>query len=108
QRFTIAFVALPGLGGRTTRLTFAYMLIVGLISVFVSDAATIAMTIPIGMAIVRHTRPQGERKQFAAFMTLATLYAAVAGGTATIIGVPQDRKSTRLNSSHTVIYYAVF
>lgn len=90
HRFTIAFLALPGLGGRTTRLTFAYMLIVGLISVFVSDAATIAMTIPIGMAIVRHTRLQGERKQFAAFMTLATLYAAIAGGTATIIGVPHN------------------
>jgi sodium-dependent dicarboxylate transporter 2/3/5 len=56
----------------------------------VSDAATIAMTIPIGMSIVRHTRPQGERKQFAAFMTLATLYAAIAGGTATIIGVPHN------------------
>jgi solute carrier family 13 (sodium-dependent dicarboxylate transporter), member 2/3/5 len=90
HRFTIAFLALPGLGGKTTRLTFAYMLIVGLISVFVSDAATIAMTIPIGMAIVRHTMPQGERKQFAAFMTLATLYAAIAGGTATIIGVPHN------------------
>ena len=90
HRFTIAFLALPGLGGKTTRLTFAYMLIVGLISVFVSDAATIAMTIPIGMSIVRHTRPQGERKQFAAFMTLATLYAAIAGGTATIIGVPHN------------------
>src|SRR5262245_65969898 len=80
HRFTIAFLALPGLGGKTTRLTFAYMLIVGLISVFVSDAATIAMTIPIGMSIVRHTRPDGERKQFAAFMHLATLYAAIAGG----------------------------
>jgi hypothetical protein len=34
HRFTIAFLALPGLGGKTTRLTFAYMLIVGLISVF--------------------------------------------------------------------------
>jgi solute carrier family 13 (sodium-dependent dicarboxylate transporter), member 2/3/5 len=90
HRFTIAFLALPGLGGKTTRLTFAYMLIVGLISVFVSDAATIAMTLPIGMAIVRHTRPQGERKRFAAFMTLATLYAAVAGGTATVIGVPHN------------------
>src|SRR2546421_5224569 len=48
HRFAIGFLALPGIGGRTTRLTFAYMLIVGVISVFVSDAATIAMTIPIG------------------------------------------------------------
>jgi sodium-dependent dicarboxylate transporter 2/3/5 len=90
RRFTIAFLALPGIGGKTTRLTFAYMLIVGVISVFVSDAATIAMTIPIGMSIVRHTVRGGERKRFAAFMTLATLYAAVAGGTATIIGVPHN------------------
>ena len=90
HRFAIGFLALPGIGGRTTRLTFAYMLIVGLISVFVSDAATIAMTIPIGMSIVRHATPGGERKRFAAFMTLATLYAAVAGGTATVIGVPHN------------------
>jgi sodium-dependent dicarboxylate transporter 2/3/5 len=90
QRFAIGFLALPGIGGRTTRLTFAYMLIVGLISVFVSDAATIAMTIPIGMSLVRHSIPGGDRKRFAAFMTLATLYAAIAGGTATVIGVPHN------------------
>jgi sodium-dependent dicarboxylate transporter 2/3/5 len=90
QRFAIGFLALPGIGGRTTRLTFAYMLIVGIISVFVSDAAAIAMTIPIGMSLVRHATAGGERKRFAAFMTLATLYAAIAGGTATIIGVPHN------------------
>jgi sodium-dependent dicarboxylate transporter 2/3/5 len=90
QRFAIGFLALPGIGGRTTRLTFAYMLIVGLISVFVSDAATIAMTIPIGMSLVRHSIPDGDRKRFAGFMTLATLYAAIAGGTATVIGVPHN------------------
>jgi len=90
QRFAIGFLALPGVGGRTTRLTFAYMLIVGIISVFVSDAAAIAMTIPIGMSLVRHATAGGERKRFAAFMTLATLYAAIAGGTATIIGVPHN------------------
>ncbi len=102
HRFALAFLALPGIGGKTYRLTFAYMLIVGLISVFVSDAATIAMTIPIGMSLVRHVRAMagpstslgagapGEKSNFATFMTLGTFYAAIAGGTATIMGVPHN------------------
>jgi solute carrier family 13 (sodium-dependent dicarboxylate transporter), member 2/3/5 len=57
HRIAIGFLALPGIGGKTTRLTFAYMLIVSLVSVFVSDAATIAMMIPIGMSLVRHASP---------------------------------------------------
>jgi sodium-dependent dicarboxylate transporter 2/3/5 len=96
HRIAVGFLALPGIGGKTNRLTFAYMLIVGLISVFVSDAATIAMMIPIGMSLVRHARPSvgagpgGATKNFAAFMTLGTLYAAIAGGTASMIGVPHN------------------
>jgi solute carrier family 13 (sodium-dependent dicarboxylate transporter), member 2/3/5 len=107
HRIAVGFLAVPGISGNAYRLTFGYMLIVGLISVFVSDAATIAMTIPIGMSLVRHAtgiRDQGsgirelpesripdpESRNFATFMTLGTLYAAIAGGTATIIGVPHN------------------
>jgi len=98
HRIAIGFLALPGIGGKTTRLTFAYMLIVSLVSVFVSDAATIAMMIPIGMSLVRHAspstslgaRPGSVTPKFAAFMTLGTLYAAIAGGTASMIGVPHN------------------
>jgi sodium-dependent dicarboxylate transporter 2/3/5 len=71
------------------------MLTVGLISMFVSDAATIAMTIPIGMSLVRHVRgitgsTAGSLTGFAAFMTLGTFYASIAGGTATVMGVPHN------------------
>ena len=104
QRFALAILALRGIGGKTYRLMFAYMLIVGLISMFVSDAATIAMTIPIGMSLVRHTRTMagtsrtaaGEKTDFAAFVTLGTFYASVAGGTATIMGVPHNAISVAL------------
>jgi sodium-dependent dicarboxylate transporter 2/3/5 len=102
-RFALNFLALRGIGGRMMRLTFIYMLIVGLISTFISDAATVAMTIPIGMSVVRHTwtmtgsapggtpsTPLGARTNFASFITLGTLYASVAGGAATIIGVPHN------------------
>jgi solute carrier family 13 (sodium-dependent dicarboxylate transporter), member 2/3/5 len=94
-RFAIAFLALRGIGGRMHWLTFIYMLIVGAISMFVSDAATVAMTIPIGMSVVRHTwtmsgtAPAGTTN-FATFITLGTFYASVAGGTATIMGVPHN------------------
>ena len=94
QRFAIAFLAMRGIGGKTHRLMFAYMLVVGVISMFVSDAATVAMTIPIGMSLVWHVGTlagaQQGRTNFAAFITLGTFYAAVAGGTATIMGVPHN------------------
>ena len=95
HRVALAFLSLPGIGGKTRRLTFAYMLVTGLISMFVSDAATIAMMIPIGMSMVQHIRTivgavPGGRTNFGTFMTLGTFYAAVAGGTATVVGVPHN------------------
>jgi sodium-dependent dicarboxylate transporter 2/3/5 len=94
-RFAIGFLALRGVGGRMHRLTFIYMMMVGALSMFVSDAATVAMTIPIGMSVVRHAwtmagRAPSGRSNFAAFVTLGTFYASVAGGTATIMGVPHN------------------
>ena len=95
ERFALGFLALPGVGSRTYRLTFAYMLMVGIVSMFVSDAATVAMMIPIGMSVVRHVRvmtgaPPDRKTNLGVFITLGTLYAAVAGGTATMMGVPHN------------------
>lgn len=100
HRFAIGFLALRGIGGKTHRLMFAYMFIVGAISMFVSDAATVAMTIPIGMSLVRHAKTlvgaAAERTNFGAFVTLGTFYASVAGGTATIMGVPHNAISVSM------------
>jgi sodium-dependent dicarboxylate transporter 2/3/5 len=96
RRFALSFLVLPGIGRRTSRLTFAYMAATGLISMFVSDAATIAMMMPLGMSLVRHLRAigglttTGTRTNFAAFITLGTFYAAVAGGTGTMVGIPHN------------------
>jgi sodium-dependent dicarboxylate transporter 2/3/5 len=99
RRIALAFLALPGVGSKAHRLTFTYMLMVGVVSMFVSDAATVAMMIPIGMSVVRHVRrvtagsPDAELgglSNLATFITLGTLYAAVAGGTATMMGVPHN------------------
>lgn len=95
RRFALAFLGLPRIGGRTWRLMLAYMAVTGVISMFMSDAATIAMMMPIGMSIVRHIRTMAgagveERTNFPAFVTLGTFYAAVAGGTATMVGIPHN------------------
>ena len=98
RRIALAFLALPGVGSKAHRLTFTYMLMVGVVSMFVSDAATVAMMIPIGMSVVRHVRGvtgsldthRSGTSNLAAFITLGTLYAAVAGGTATMMGVPHN------------------
>jgi len=95
HRFALGFLSLPGVAGKTYRLTFSYMLMVGITSMFVSDASTIAMMIPIGMSLVRHVQtmaglPPAGKTKFGAFITLGTLYASVAGGTATVMGVPHN------------------
>ncbi|MBI2189485.1 MAG: anion permease [Acidobacteria bacterium] len=96
HRFALGFLSLPGVGGKSSRLLFTYMLMIGVMSTVVSDAAAVAMTIPIGMSIVRHLAVMGggmrdaDRANFAAFITLGTMYASVAGGTATMIGVPHN------------------
>ena len=100
QRFAIGFLAMRGIGGKTSRLMFAYMFVVGVISMFVSDAATVAMTIPIGMSLVSHAKTLvgagSSKTNFGAFVTLGTFYASVAGGTATIMGVPHNAISVSL------------
>ena len=99
RRIALGFLALPGVGSKAHRLTFTYMLMVGVVSMFISDAATVAMMIPIGMSVVRHVRrvtadhptaAHSGLSNLATFITLGTLYAAVAGGTATMMGVPHN------------------
>ncbi len=93
QRIALGFLALPGVGNHAARLTFTYMLMVGIVSMFISDAATVAMMIPIGMSVVRHVRGHSAaegRTNFGTLITLGTLYAAVAGGTGTMMGVPHN------------------
>ena len=96
QRIALGFLALPGVGRKSNRLMFTYMFMVGAVSMFISDAATVAMMIPIGMSVVRHVRGPAAnataeaKTNFATFITLGTLYASVAGGTATMMGVPHN------------------
>ena len=101
NRFALWFLSRRLVAGNTLRLAFGFMLVTALISTMVSDAATVAMMIPVGVSLVSFVRSVTgatgkQRSRFGSFLALGTLYAAVAGGTATIAGIPHNALSVAL------------
>lgn len=101
NRFALWFLSLPAIRGSTLRLVFGFMLVTALISTVISDAATVAMMIPVGLSLISFVRSvegrSGQKKShFGAFVSLGTLYGAAAGGTATIAGLPHNGLSVAL------------
>lgn len=101
RRIALWFLSQRGVANSTGRLTFMYMLGAACISSVVSDAAVVAMMMPIGMSLfayVRQTTAPGAtgRSPLAAFLALGTLYGSQAGGVATIAGIPHNAVSIAL------------
>ncbi len=97
KRFALAFLTLPVIGDSTDRLLFFFMLATACVSMFVSDGSAVAIMIPIGLSIhayiVTLSGPgasESEAPRLRAFLALGTLYAAVSGGIATMIGMPHS------------------
>ncbi len=97
KRFALSFLTLPGVGDSTNRLLFFFLLATACVSMFVSDGSAVAIMIPIGLSIHAYittlTRQGGssnEAPRLRAFIALGTLYAAVSGGIATMIGMPHS------------------
>src|SRR5688572_18470672 len=123
----IAYTAMSSrfVGASATRILIAFGAVSAVLSMWMSNTATAAMMFPIGLSIVAHLARTGMAgaRQFAMVMMLITAFGASIGGIATPVGTPpnligigmlerisgvEDRKSTRLNSSHSQISYAVF
>jgi len=101
RRFALWFMSLPAVGGNSSRLAFAFMLVTCLLSTVVSDAATVAMMMPVGISVVLFARkvlkiPSTVKSNFGAMLALCALYGAEAGGTATIAGIPHNKLSVDL------------
>ena len=100
KRFALWFMSLSWVSGSSYRVAFGFMLACGLISTVVSSAATVAMMIPVAVslaAFVRSVQPETEGKSnFGAFLVLGALYGSVAGGCATIAGIPHNALSVTM------------
>ncbi len=107
KRFSLRLLSLRGVAKTTHRLTFMYMLVTALVSMFISDAAAVAMMIPIGMSIVAYLRQikgaqgKGERSALGAFFALGALCAAEAGGDGTISGLPHNALAVAVGTNLT-------
>ena len=100
KRFALWFMSLGVIAGRSYRTVFGLMLATALVSTSISDAAAIAMMMPVAASLIAFVRSvdgqmQG-RTNFGSFCSLGVLYAAVAGGTATIAGIPHNALSVSL------------
>ncbi len=94
KRFALRLLGTKLVATSTERLAFGYMAVTAALSMFASDAAAVALMIPIGMSIVSFLRQAGEvsreSRSLPGFFALGALLAAEAGGLATIAGLPHN------------------
>jgi solute carrier family 13 (sodium-dependent dicarboxylate transporter), member 2/3/5 len=101
KRFALFFLTLPGVASNTARLIFFFMAATTCVSTILSDASSVAIMLPLGLALQSYmdslasgTTPDSDEKApqsgLGPLFVLAALYGAVAGGVATIVGMPHS------------------
>lgn len=89
RRIAMSIVAMVGAGGR--RITLGIILATAFLSMWISNAATALMMLPIGLALIEEIRRERvyddeSLRRFAKGLLLSIAYAASIGGLATLIG----------------------
>ncbi len=72
------------------KIIFAFMLITAFTSMFISNTATAAMMLPIGLGIVGTLKSEKEKNNFGKALMLSIAYSASIGGVGTLIGTPPN------------------
>ena len=86
----IALGILSRVGNTPSRIVGGFMLVTAFLSAFISNTATTAMMLPIGLSVIGlvalHENSRGKDLTFSTCIMLAIAYSASIGGVATIIG----------------------
>ena len=94
RRFAFAILSLPGVGDRPWRVLVAYASVACLISMWISNTATVAMMFPIGLSLLGalESRRDGAPLPagFATALLLANAFGASIGGMGTPVGTPPN------------------
>ncbi len=100
RRFAYGIMSMGWIRDRSWRILFAYGAITAFISMWISNTATTAMMLPIGIGIVTAMAGMLEKKtgraieparlRFATAMMLMAAYASSAGGIGTPVGTPPN------------------
>lgn len=93
RRFAYAVLTHPFVGDRPSRILLSYGLVSLVVSMWISNTATVAMMFPIGLAIIgmlRHVDPSITSTRYPSGLMLMTAFAAAIGGLATPVGTPTN------------------
>lgn len=98
QRLAMSVLSIPGVSASGPRLVLMILVVTGILSTLVDDAAAVAIMIPIALSVSRFAGRvgaraegiggSGETPRLQAASCLAVLYGSAAGGMGTPAGVP--------------------
>ena len=91
ERVAYGVLSLRIIGAHPTRILIAYGLLAAFLSAWMSNTATTAMLVPIGLTLIRFMESEAEiPKKYGTVLMLMTTYCCSRGGMATPVGTPPN------------------
>ena len=91
ERVAFGVLSLRVIGARPTRILIAYGLLAAFLSAWMSNTATAAMLVPIGLSLIRFMESAADiPKKYGTVLMLMTTYCCSRGGMSTPVGTPPN------------------
>ena len=90
KRFAYGLMSLRWVGASPARIMLVYGGVAALVSMWISNTATAAMLLPIGLGIISALGERQGSERFATGLLLMAAYAASTGGIGTPVGTPPN------------------
>ena len=91
ERVAYGVLSLRMIGAHPTRILIAYGLLAAFLSAWMSNTATAAMLVPIGLTLIRFMESEADiPRKYGTALMLMTTYCCSRGGMATPVGTPPN------------------